>query len=286
LVTTDKPIKQAPYHVPAYKNVVIEEKINEVKERGVLEDSKSPFSSSIVLAKKKNGDWRFCVNYRALNDITVKDAYPLTRINDTLQALHGNSYFSIMDLLSGFWQTPLRKEDRHKTACVSRTGLYQITVMPFGLTNAPATFQRLMDRVLSGLNWLICVVYIYYIIVFGRTLEEHNKNLDMVLTEIEKANLKINPLKCVFAKDEVTYLGHRIGKNGVVPDLAKVEAINRIAIPTDSVKVGRFLRVCSYYRRFVKHFNLIALHSSDCIVSRVPNINSNGQMSNNSRSMS
>ena len=129
--------------------------------------------------------------------------------------------------------------------------------MPFGLTNAPATFQRLMHRVLLGLNWHSCIVYLDDIIVFGRTIQEHNQNLDKVLERVKSANLKLKPSKCRF--EETIYLGHRINKNGIGTDVSKVEAIKRIATPTDRVKLRRFLGACSFYRRFVKDFNAIAL---------------------------
>lgn len=258
-LTTDNPVKSAPYKTQPAKQKIIDEQVNEMLEQNIIENSKSPFASPVVLAKKKNGEWRFCVDFRSLNNVTVKDAYPLPRMDDTLQALHGNSFFSSLDLLTGFWQIPVDVLDRYKTAFVTRGGLYQFRVMPFGLTNAPATFQRLMDRVLLGLNWRACVVYLDDIIVFGRTLEEHNSNLALVLEQIGKANLKLKPSKCAFAVDEVVYLGHRINKNGVGTDHSKVEAIGRISTPTDRVKLRRFLGACSFYRRFVKNFSQIAL---------------------------
>lgn len=258
-LTTDIPVKSAPYKTQPAKQKIIDDQINNMLDQNIIECSKSPFASPVVLAKKKSGEWRFCVDFRSLNNVTVKDAYPLPRMDDTLQALHGNSFFSTLDLLSGFWQIPVDVADRYKTAFVTRGGLYQFRVMPFGLTNAPATFQRLMDRVLLGLNWRACVVYLDDIIVFGRTIEEHNTNLALVLEKIGQANLKLKPDKCIFAVEEVVYLGHRINKHGVGTDNSKVEAIGRIETPTDRVKLKRFLGACSFYRRFVKNFSQIAL---------------------------
>lgn len=243
-LTADKPIKKPPYKTQPLKQKIIKEKIEEMLQQGIIEESKSPFSSPVVLAQKKSGEWRFCVDFRALNDITVKDAYPLPRIEETLEALHGNCYFSTLDLLSGFWQIPLAPEDRCKTAFALRGGLYEFKVMPFGLTNAPATFQRLMDRVLSSLNWKSCIVYLDDVIVFGKTLKEQNNNLSRVLDHVIKARLKLKPSKCQFAAEEVIYLGHRINKHGIGTDTSKVEAINRIPVPTDRVKLRRFLPNC------------------------------------------
>lgn len=133
--------------------------------------SNSPYSSPVVLARKKNAEYRFCVDFRAINKITRKDAYPLPRVEESQQILRNNHFYITLDLLSGFWQIPLAEKDRHKPAFATRNGLYQFRVMPFGLTNAPVTFQRLMDKVFSGLNWKSCIVYIDDIIVFDRTLE-------------------------------------------------------------------------------------------------------------------
>lgn len=258
-LTTDRPIKIASYKTQPHKQRIIEDKVNEMLAEDVIEESKSPFSSPVVLARKKNGEWRFCVDFRALNDITVKDAYPLPRMEETLQALHGNSYFTTLDLLSGFWQIPLTPGDRHKAAFVTRSGLYQFKVMPFGLTNSPATFQRLMDKVLTGLNWCKCVVYLDDIIVYGRTIQEHNDNLSLVLRQIENAKLKLKSTKCEFAAEEVVYLGHRINRHGIGTDTSKVEAISRITTPTDRASLRRFLGACSFYRRFIKDFSHIAV---------------------------
>jgi uncharacterized protein (DUF2249 family) len=257
-LTTDEPSKQPPYRVPPSKRVVIDQKVQEMKDQGVLEDSNSPFAAPVVLILKKNGEWRFCADYRKLNDITVKDAYPLPRIDDSLDALRANSYFTKLDLVSGFWQIQLSPEAREKTAIATPSGLYQFRVMPYGLTNSPATFQRLMDRVLSGLTWNRCIVYMDDIVVFGRTFEEHNKNLEFVLKRIIDANLKLNVKKCEFAADQIVYLGHRITKNGIGVDPSKVEAIDRIEIPTNRQKLRRFLGMATYYKRFIHHFSHVA----------------------------
>lgn len=258
-LNTDKHFKLPAYKVPQFKEAIISDKVRQMKNLNVIEESRSPFSSPVVLAKKKNGEWRFCVDFRTLNSITTKDAYPLPRIDDTLRALHGNRYFSILDLLSGFWQIPLAQRDKHKTAFVTRDGLFQFKVMPFGLTNAPATFQRLMDKVLNSLTWKFCIVYLDDIVVFGRTIEEHNRNLALVLEQIIKAKLKLRADKCKFAQEEVIYLGHKINQFGIGTDPSKIEVINRISTPTDRMKLRRFLGACSYYRKFVKNFSEIAL---------------------------
>ena len=146
--------------------------------------------------KKKDGSTRFCVDFRKLNGVTRKDAQPLPRIDDTLDTLGQACLFSTLDLASGYWQVQVDPKDQEKTAFVTPFGLYQFRVMPFGLSNAPATFQRLLEHVLSGLHWSICLVYLDDIIVFGKSVEEHLDQLREVLTRLQNAGLKIKPSKC------------------------------------------------------------------------------------------
>lgn len=161
--------------------------------------SKSPWSSPVVLVPKKNGEVRFCVDYRRLNRLTKK-VYPLPRIDDSLDQLAGSSYLSIIDLKSGYWQVPMEQEDREKAACCTPDGLFEFTRMPFGLTGAPATFQRLMDEVLAAHKWHECMVYLDDILVFGRTLEEHNQRLAKILSRLREANLSLSLEKCRFGE--------------------------------------------------------------------------------------
>ena len=144
--------------------------IQEMLDQGAIQHSESPWSSPVVLAKKKDGSTRFCIDYRKVNEVTRKDAYPLPRVDDTLDTLVGSKYFSTLDLASGYWQVEVAENDQPKTAFTTPEGLFQFRVMPFGLCNAPATFQRLMDRVLSGLKWSTCLVYFDDIMVVGDIL--------------------------------------------------------------------------------------------------------------------
>ena len=147
----------------------------------VISSSKSPWASPIVLVKKKNGSLRFCVDYRKVNAVTRKDAYPIPRVDDTLDALAGSKWFSTLDLISGYWQVKVADEDKEKTAFCTPDGFFEFNVMPFGMSNAPATFQRLMDVVLSGLQWSTCLVYIDDLVIRGKTFEEHLQYLKEVL---------------------------------------------------------------------------------------------------------
>ena len=175
------PIRQHPRRTPPAQRTVVKELIKEMMDNDIIQPSKSGWASPIVLAKKKDGSVRFCVDYRKLNEVTRKDTYPLPRIDDTLEMLSESQLFSTLDLASGYWQVELEEEDRAKTAFCTNEGLFEFKVMPLGLCNAPATFQRLMDVVLSGLQWTSCLVYLDDIIVMGRTFEEHLSNLDSVV---------------------------------------------------------------------------------------------------------
>ena len=148
--------------------------------KDVIQRSNSPWASPIVLVQKKDGSTRFCVDYRKVNSITRKDAYPLPRVDDTLDTLSGSCWFTTLDLISGYWQVELEEKDKEKTAFSTPDGLFEFNVMPFGLCNAPATFQRLMDMVLAGLQWTDCLVYIDDIIVVGKTFPQHLQHLTQV----------------------------------------------------------------------------------------------------------
>ena len=176
----------------------------------VIRPSYSPWASPVVMVKKKDGSLRFCVDFRQLNAATVKDAHPLPRIDDLLDALHGALWFSTLDLKSGYWQVPILEQDKEKTAfCTSSGQLYEFNQVPFGLCNAPATFSRLMDRVFSGLHWETCLFCLDDIIVFSSSpWEEHLARFRQVFERLRQANLKLGAEKCTFAAKEVSYLGH------------------------------------------------------------------------------
>ncbi|GFW86612.1 hypothetical protein TNCV_4333961 [Trichonephila clavipes] len=166
-------------------------------DEGIVQPSESPWSSPVVLVRKKDGSWRFCVDYRKLNSVTKKDVYPLPRIDDTLDCLKGAKFFSSMDLRSGYWQIEIDEADREKTAFITPEGLYEFKVMPFGLCNAPATFERMMDNLLRHFKWTMCLCYLDDIIVFSETFEDHLIRLRLVLKCLQEAGLKLNSKKCL-----------------------------------------------------------------------------------------
>ena len=232
--------------------------LDDMLTQGIIEPAEGPWASPIVLVRKRDGTTRFCVDFRKVNEVTKKDAQPLPRIDDTIDTLHGAKWFSTLDLASGYWQVEVEPSDKEKTAFTTPFGLFQFCVMPFGLCNAPGTFQRLMERVLAGLHWTSCLVYIDDIIIFSQTMQEHLHHLRDVFTRLRDANLKIKPAKCHLLQKSVDYLGHTISCEGVRANLAKIQCISAWKTPTDSKELKRFLGLASYYRRFVKKFAQIA----------------------------
>ena len=254
----DRPIKQPLRRLPVHMNQEADKQIDEMLKKDVIQPSASPWASRIVMVKKKDGSKRFCVDYRKLNDITVKDAYPLPRIDDSLDQLSGAEWFSCLDLNSGYWQVEVEESDRAKTAFISRQGLFEFKVMPFGLCNAPATFERLMETVLAGLNWQVCLIYLDDIIVRGKDFEDMIRNLDEVLQKLHGAGLKLKPRKCQLFAKQVEYLGHIISKEGVHTDPKKKQVVKNWPKPETLHDVRSFLGFCSYYRRFIAKFAEIA----------------------------
>lgn len=255
---TSNPVHSSPYRVSEVERRVIQKQVQKMREEGIITLSHSPWSSSVVLVRKKNGEIRFCVDYRRLNALTVKDVYPLPRIEDVLHRLSGARFFTSLDLESGFWQVPMAKEHREKTAFVTPDGLFEFLCLPFGLCGAPPTFQRLMDRVLDGLKWTECLVYMDDILVFGGSIKEHNERLHRVLQAIENAGLTLNARKCAFGTSSVVYLGHRIDRLGISPDHTKLEAVRQFPRPNNITKLRAFLGMASFYRRFIHNFASIA----------------------------
>ena len=208
--------------------------------------------------KKKDGKKRFCIDYRRLNDVTIKDAYPLPRVDETLDHLSDSRWFSSMDMNAGYWQVKVEEADEPKTAFPSRRGLFEFQVMPFGLCNAPATFERLMEIVLAGLHWEICLIYLDDVIVTGKTFDDMLTNLSTVLERFRDAGLKLKPNKCHLFAEEVEFLGHLISSEGIRTDPKKTEAIRTWPIPGCLRDVRSLLGLCSYYRRFIYRFAELA----------------------------
>jgi transposase InsO family protein len=252
------PIKQAPRRLGPEKELEVEKQIEGLLDRGMIEPGDGAWASPVVLVRKKDSTWRFCVDYRRLNDITVKDAYPLPRIDDTLDALAGSQYFSTLDLLSGYWQVPLDTDAQEKSAFVTRGGLWKWKVLPFGLTSATATFERLMEMVLRGLHWKTLLIYLDDVIVFSNSLEEHCDRLAEVFQRLRSAGLKLKPSKCELFRTKVNYLGHVVSSQGVSTDPDKVKAVQEWPTPQCLTQLKAFLGTVGYYRRYIPDYATIA----------------------------
>ena len=252
------PIRQQLRRMPFSLRSDVDRMVGEMLSQGVIQPSSSPWASPVVLVKKKDGGTRFCVDYRRLNHITKLDEFPLPRIDDTLDLLAGARYFTTLDLASGYWQVAMDPASREKTAFATYSGLYEFCKMPFGLANAPAAFQRLMEVVLSGLARGCCQVYLDDVLVFGRTMKEHNDNLERVFIRMRGAGLRLKPKKCAFAQRSVEYLGHVVSAEGIQTDSKKQQAVRDYPPPIDVKALRSFLGLASYYRRFVPGFSKVA----------------------------
>ena len=225
---------------------------------GTIVPSKSNHASAIVLVRKKNGDLRMRIDYRALNNKTIKDAHPLPRIMESLDAMTGAQYFTTLDLQSAYNQVQMEPDDQHKTAFTTPFGLYEFTRMPYGLCNAAATFQRLMQMTFSAEMFEILLVYLDDIVIFSKSIEEHLERLDAVFTKLRQFGLKLELKKCNFFKKEVLYLGHLIGADGVATDPSKIAVVEKWPVPKTLKDLRSFLGFASYYRRYVHNFTQIA----------------------------
>jgi len=254
----NRPIRQPFRRHPFQHLEWIDKEVEEMRKHGIIEPAASPWASNVVLVKKKYGTLRFCIDYRRLNSVTRQDSYPLPLIDNCLNALSGYSWYSTLDLRSGYYNIPIAEEDRDKSAFVTRSGCYRFTVMPFGLTCAPSVFQRLMDCVLCGLSYLTCLVYLDDVIVFGRSFEEQLYRLDEVFARLRSAKLKLKPSKCSFFQRSVEFLGHVVSENGIAMQDEKISAIRDWPPCRNVTEVRSFMGLTGYYRRFVKDFSIIA----------------------------
>lgn len=212
----------------------------------------------MVLVKKKDGSWRFCVDYRKVNAITHKDVYPLSIIDDILTYLGEATFFTNLDLFSGYWQIPIREQDKEKTAFVTPDGHYEFNVLSFGLCSAPATFQQMADIVFKDLKWKEILIYLDDIIVFSKTFEEHLTRLRKVFDRLRRAKLTLKPSKCTYMYKKASVLGYEVSGDGIASDNSKLEAIQNFPSPKKVKDVKSFLGLCNYYRKFITKFSLVA----------------------------
>ena len=254
LVPGNAPPVKPPYRMSEVELAELRKQVDALLDKGYIKPSMSPYAAPVLFVKKKGGDLRMCVDYRALNDITVKNRYPLPRVDEIFDQLKTATYFTKIDLRSGYWQIRVANEDTHKTAFRTRYGHYEFLVMPFGLTNAPATFQNLMNDVLRPYLDKFVVVYLDDILVYSDTWEEHVAHLRAVLQQLRQAKLYAKLSKCDFAKKEVEYLGHVVGSGNLKVDPMKIKTISDWPQPTCVRDIQSLLGFANYYRQFVKDY--------------------------------
>ena len=248
LIPGSSPPNRAPYRVSYAQQEEILTQVNELLEKGMIRPSSSPFCSPVLLVQKKDGSYCMCIDYCALNKNTIKNKFPAPRIEDIFDRLQGSSYYSRIDLKSGYHHIRIVPEDIHKTAFRTQFGLYEYVVMPFGLTNAPATFNRLMEIIFQK-HRAYTGVFFNDIIIHSQTLQEHKEHLRAVFHELRANKLFVNEKKSEFFMKEIKYLGHIISKEGICMNPEKLRVINEWPIPRNLHELRSFIGMCSYYRR-------------------------------------
>jgi hypothetical protein len=236
----------------------LKKQLMELQEAGYIRPSSSPWGAPVLFVQKKDGSQRMCVDYRSLNDVTVKNKYSLPRIEDLFDQMRGARVFSKIDLRSGYHQMRIRPSDIPKTAFSTRYGLYEFTVMSFGLTNAPAYFMNLMNKVFMEYLDRFVVVFIDDILIYSRSESDHEQHLKLVLQKLRDNQLYAKFSKCEFWIDKVPFLGHIISNGGIAVDPAKVKEIMEWRVPTTVTEIRSFLGLAGYYQRFIEGFSKIA----------------------------
>jgi transposase InsO family protein len=252
------PIHSRVYRTDPIKQKHLTDTINEMLTYGQIEKSYASWSSPVILVKKKDDSYRFVVDYRSLNNITERDCYPLPRIDDTLNRLNGNNYFTKLDLKSGYHQIRIHSDDKDKSTFVTSHGTFRFNVMPQGLKNSPSNFQRLMYDLLVNSRWDYTLVYLDDVIIFSRTFNEHTHHLNEILSTLSSARLQLNPQKCSFVKSEIDYLGHTINGQGIRPLQSNIDAILQIPVPSTPRQVHSFVQAANYYRDHIENFSKVA----------------------------
>ena len=255
---THPPIYTPPYRVSYRDEQVQRDEISKLLRQGVIEESASPWSSPIVLVRKKDGSVRFCVDFRKLNNVTVKDAFPIPRIDDMFDHLSEAQYYTTIDFKSGYFQVALDPKDRPKTAFSTRDQHYQFTVLPQGVTNGPPAFQRIVSGILGPTRWRYSLAYLDDVIIYSPTFDQHLLHLEDILNRLNTANFRLNVDKCHIAVKSINYLGHHIEAGTIRPNSDNIRALWDTPRPTTAKEAFRFVKAAEYYRKFIPQFSIIA----------------------------
>lgn len=255
--TSETPVFCKPYRLSYKENEIVQEKVNDLLSAGIVRESNSEYASPVILVKKKGGDYRLCIDYRALNARTVKDRFPLPHIDDQINRLSGKMYFTVLDMAQSYYQVKMAENSIHKTAFITSTGQYEFLKMPFGLANAPAVFSRLIRKALGSLDNKIAT-YLDDVTLPTVTIEEGIDLLEDVLKLLSRANLKLNLTKCSFLKTSVNYLGHEVTEGSVRPGQEKITSVINFRQPRNVHELRQFIGLASYFRKFVRGFAEIA----------------------------
>ncbi|CAF1539454.1 unnamed protein product [Adineta ricciae] len=253
-----RPVYTPPYRRSPKDHDLLTEQTRKLSNQAIIEPSTSPWCSPVVLVKKKDGSTRFCVDYRKLNDITVKDSFPLPRIDDIFDQLSQSIYFTKLDFKNGYFQIPLAPSDRPKTAFSTRDAHYQFTVLPQGVKNGPPTFQRIVNQILGSARWKFCLAYIDDILIFSRTLDDHIIHLNEVFHLLHSFNFRLSVDKCTIASDHIDFLGHHIHRGQIRPNLTNVRDLLESPVLSTTQEIFRFVKAAEYYRKFIPNFSRIA----------------------------
>lgn len=254
----EQPVVYRPYRLSQKEREDVQGMIDELSATGIIRESSSPYASPIILVKKKTGDKRLCVDYRALNRKTIKQHYPLPCMEDQMNRLSGNSYFCTLDLASGYYQIELAEQAKPKTAFVTPDGQWEFNRMPFGLANAPAVFQRTVNKALGTLRFNTAVAYMDDVLVPSATVEEGLERLELIFKRLREFNLTLKPSKCFFFQTCVEFLGFEVTEKGIKPGNKKIEAVKSFPVPKNVHNVRQFLGLASFFRKFIKNFAVIA----------------------------
>ncbi|KAD3640201.1 hypothetical protein E3N88_29424 [Mikania micrantha] len=270
LIPGATPVAKSPYRLAPSEMQELSNQLQELLDKGFIRPSFSPWGASVLFVKKKDGTFRMCIDYRELNKLTIKNRYPLPRIDDLFDQLQGAQYFSKIDLRSGYHQLRIQEEDIPKTAFRTRYGHYEFMVMPFGLTNAPPMFMDLMNGVCKPYLDQFVIVFIDDILIYSKNEKEHEQHLKTVLELLKEKRLYAKFSKCEFWLREVQFLSHVINSDGIHVDPAKIEAIKNWDVPTTPTEIRSFLGLAGYYRRFILNFSKIALPLTKLTQKSVP----------------